>query len=150
MAMPEYHERHEIVHPVTVVDVRVEPMEAEALPSSETSDYDNLNGLEDYSDTGTLRPSTSRHKAESYTTSVNSDSEMVVINGHDEISSNMRASRTEESVHQNQVSDMSEQHKVEHQNGVRVEKKYSHQVSQSSTTTTRTTITKSHKETVFL
>ncbi|XP_046353956.1 USP6 N-terminal-like protein isoform X2 [Haliotis rufescens] len=149
MATSEYHQRYEVVHPITVVDVKVEPMEAETQPSSEASDYDNLNGMEDYSDTGTLRPSMPQSKSDGYMT-VHTDSEMVVMNGHDQISTNMRLTRTEDSLHQSQFSDRTDHREVEHQNGVRVERQISRQVRETSSTSRRVIHTKSHKETVFL
>ena len=161
----EFHEVQRPLQAVKILNVHVEPMEAEAKPPSDTSEYDNVNGVDGRHDsTNTLTPmhtSSSggfdnvyidfpKSKSDGFV-SMSHDSEMVVLNGVDgSITSQMKLSKTEEEMNRCQHSDSSHRHYVDQQNGYQVEKHYTRHVTQSTTTRTKTVHTKQHKETVFI
>ncbi|XP_041352559.1 USP6 N-terminal-like protein [Gigantopelta aegis] len=162
----QFHRVDQPLQAVKILNVHIEPMEADSKPPSDTSEYDNVNGVEERRDGDTtpvpMHVSQSggfdnvynnkfpKSKSDGYV-SVSRDSEMVVVNGVDgSITSQMKVARTEDQLSRSQHSDSSYRNYVDQQNGFQVERQYSHHVTQSTTTRTRTVHTKQHKETVFL
>lgn len=119
-------------------------------PASVNSDYDNVNGMYDDGPAIIINNPIPISKSDGFMDSRTVEADMVVSNGHDGVSSRMKATRTENDIQQARYFDTSDVSEHEQLNGVSVERHISHQVATSTTTHTRTVYTRQLEKTSYM
>ncbi|KAK0064597.1 USP6 N-terminal-like protein, partial [Biomphalaria pfeifferi] len=126
---------------------------------STTSDYDNINGMYEveaeepnnrYGSRGDNITIIPISKSDGFVTSTRA-AEMVILNGIDgRVTSQMKMTKTDNDIQRAHQRDSRDQRNVDYQNGYQVERQMSYQVSQATSSQTKSVYTKTIEKTAYL
>ncbi|XP_050394513.1 USP6 N-terminal-like protein isoform X1 [Patella vulgata] len=135
-----------------------EQMDSDTKSPSVTSDYDNINGIlceeqdsmvvNDYD--GRFLSGMPLSKSDGLIT-FSKNSQTTFVNGRDgTLTRQLKSTKTDHDIQRSGFKERSEERESDAQNGYFIEKNYSRQVSEQTTTHTKTVQSRTHKETMFL
>ncbi|XP_005089324.2 USP6 N-terminal-like protein [Aplysia californica] len=154
-----------ILHASTAVEDRPpsavtgEDNDSTKSPGSVASDYDNINGMYEDSQEDARSPSFIRgdgvtvipvSKSDGFVSSTQ-DSEIIILNGHDgAMTAQMKMTRTEGDIQRVLQQDRTDSRHVDFHNGYQIEQQNSYQMSEATTSQTRTMYSRVVEKTAFL